>query len=75
MNPDTGAVYATPDEAEAAGEKLADLVYIEGRREQIDKIIANAQQADKAKQEVKRQAAKKRRVAAEAARKKNRRKK
>jgi hypothetical protein len=75
MNPDTGAIYATPKEAIDAGEDLDNLVYLEGRRDQIDKIIANAQQADKARAEAKRKAAKKHRVAAEAARKKNRRKK
>lgn len=75
MNPDTGAIYANRDDALEAGEDLDNLVYIEGRREQIDKIIANAQRADKAKSEEKRQAEKKRRVAAQASRKKNRRKK
>lgn len=75
MNPDTGAVYATPDEAVAAGETLDNLVYLEGRREQIDKIIAKVQNGDQARHEANRQAAKKHRVAAEAARKKNRRKK
>jgi hypothetical protein len=75
VNPTTGAVYPSIEEGIAAGEKPDDLIYVEGREEKINELIALAQKADKQRHEEKRQAAKKRRVAAEAARKKNRRKK
>ncbi len=75
MNPDTGARYATVDEALEAGEKREDLVLVEGRREQVDKMIAQLQEVDKAKAEKRRQTEKNRRNAVQASRKKNRRKK
>lgn len=75
MNPDTGAMYATREDAIDAGENPEDLVFVEGRQEQIDKMIADLQAVDAAKREKKRQAEKNRRKAVEAARRKNRRKK
>lgn len=75
MNPDTGAMYASRDEAVAAGENPEDLVFIEGRKEQIDKMITDLQTVDAARREKKRQSEKNRRKAVEAARRKNRRKK
>lgn len=75
MNPTTGAVYASIDEGVAAGEKPDDLIYVEGRQEKIDKMIADLQMVEAAKREKRRQAEKNRRKVIEASRKKNRRKK
>lgn len=75
MNPDTGAMYATLDEAVASGEKPEDIVMVEGRQEKIDKMIADLQAVQKQKQEKRRQVEKNRRNAVQASRKKNRRKK
>lgn len=72
MNPDTGARYASIDEAVALGENPDDLVTVEGRREQIDKMIADLQMVEWAKSEKRRQAEKNRRKAVEASRRKNR---
>lgn len=75
MNPDTGAMYASLDEAVKAGENPDDIVVVEGRKEKIAKIISQLQEVDKAKIEKRRQIEKNRRNAAQASRKKNRRKK
>lgn len=75
MNPNTGAVYASIDEGVAAGEKPDDLIYVEGRQEKIDALIAGIQKLDKLRSEERRQKEKNRRNAAQASRKKNRRKK
>lgn len=75
MNPDTGAIYGSLDEAVKFGENPDDIVLVEGRQDQIDKMIANLQMVEAAKKEKKRQAEKNRRKAVEASRRKNRRKK
>lgn len=75
MNPDTGQMYASLDEAVKAGESPDDIVLVEGRQEKIDKMISDLQAVQAAKREKTRQAAKNRRVAVEASRRKNRRKK
>lgn len=75
MNPDTGMIYASLDEATKAGENPDDIVWIEGREEKVAKIISNLQEVDKARIEKRRQIEKNRRNAAQASRKKNRRKK
>ncbi len=64
MNPETGELYESLEAAEAAGERKEDLVLIQGRREQVEKVSAAVRGAAE-----KRRKARKR---AKASRKRNR---